>query len=152
MGSACHQTLPILQSWPLAKGLRIESFLLEGNVLEHGEKSYVVSFCNCPLEMQLATVGWRGISSKKHDGKGAQDHVGPSTTCRLRLSSLSWIGNFYLRIQNVWVTWRTSTSVSFKGFNLKMLPRMNLTENVQAPWKTLKYYEWPRRRLEQMER
>ena len=78
----------VLQRWSLAKGLIIESFLLEGSVLEHGEKSYV-SFCNCLVELQLATIGCRGISSKKHDGKGAQDHVGPSTTCRLWVSSLS---------------------------------------------------------------
>lgn len=61
--------IPIRQRWSLAKGLRIESFLLEGSVWEHGEKS-CVSFCNCLMEMQLATLGCRGISLKKHDGKG----------------------------------------------------------------------------------
>ena len=45
-----------------------------------------------------------------------------------------------------------STSVSLKRFNLKMSPGMNLTENVQALKKTLKYYEGYRRRLEQVER
>lgn len=53
----------IPQRWPLAEGLRIESFLLEWSMLEGGEKrSYV--FSNCLMEMQLVTVGCRGISTK----------------------------------------------------------------------------------------
>lgn len=54
-----------------------------------GERGAVfVFFFNC-REMQWGTADCTGISSKKHNVKGAQGHVGRSVACRLWASSLS---------------------------------------------------------------